>query len=232
MKKTILALLSLSLVLGMMTGCGNNDSSKKTGTDSAVSQSGGELSSEEKKQAVEEPDIMGFFTGDSKTEFIGMTAEEFEKETGSSIVKDNALEYTEDDGMIFAKYSLGSKDSMLGGRVKLAKAYDQTLATSFKDGKLKVLSVRISKITKDEAITICDDFIKAFEGKLPEGYVRFPDSERGKDVEVGFTKGVEDYCISMTRSEDFDGDYGISFDLQNYAERYGMTQDQIDMLKE
>lgn len=218
MKESLLVLIACSLVF-VLAGCGGGSSS--AGESTAVSS---QVSQETKSNSASaaEPDFIGVYVGEGDTDFLDMTTDEFVSATGGAFTESTASKYDVFDEDITAEYSLGKKDSMLGGRLKLAKEYELTLVTEFKSDKLKAVKIRIDKLTKDEAVAVCDDFIKALDGKLPEGYERFPDSERGKTVEVGFTKSTSDNIFSMTRSEDLDGDYYVFFDLENYAERYGM----------
>ena len=223
MKRTVILLALALAAAGAFSGCGNSSSSSSQSSSAGdVSQPGQGEESSANAGTVAEPDFMGMFVGDGGKEYIGMSLDEMNSITDNAFTEEKAAKYDDYDGVITCENPLGRSDTMLGGRVKLSKEYDQTLKTEFKDNTLKAASIRIEKITKEEAEAICDAFIAAFDGKLPEGYEKFPVSERGKTVEVGFTKSVDDYVLSMTRSEDLDGDYYVFFEIQIYAERYGM----------
>ena len=219
MKKMIIAALSFVMTISAFTACGDNSSSNSTASFESFSESEEES---KKVTVVDEPDLMGCFVGDGDTEFIHMTHDELSKATNGQLAKENAFDVNADDEFSVEKFSLGKKDSMLGGRLGLDKEYDITLTLSYKNDELRYAKETIEKITKEEAKKILDDFIMAFDGKLPEGYTQFTPSERGRVLEVGFTKGMEDYVFSMTYDEDLDGDYYVYFGIENYAERYGM----------
>ena len=220
MKKILATALSLTLAFSALTACG--DSSSSSGSTAPAASSAEQSSAVQPKTAVAEPDLLAHLI-DGKPDYIGMTREEFDDATQYAYSDKNAIDHQEEEGTgTYDKYSLGSSDTMLHGRLKLDKAYEQYLTLSFTDGKLSKATVRIEKITKEEAIKICDDFLKAIDGKLPEGYTQFKPVEHGRMCEVGFTKDRDDYVVSMRRDEDFDGDYFVFFDLEIYSQRYKM----------
>lgn len=221
MKKQTAALLLLTLMPFSLAGCAD---SSKDEPDVTVSYYDDSSSEEEAKTpaVVSEPDFMGYLVSGS-TNYIGMSMDDIKQETGGEISIENGVESESSEiGYLYYIYSLGQKDSMLGGRLKLDQAYDISCYLKCKDQIIKCVKEEINGLTKEEASKICEDFIAAFDGKLPEGYTQFSPSKRGKTYEVGFTKSVDDYVISMTSDETLDGDYRVSFALQIYAERYGM----------
>ena len=205
-----------------LTSCGDNSSS----ADTASYADTGSQSSETSAAPVissEAPDVMAFFLGESDTEFIGMSKADFDEATGEIFTEKNAVTCEKSgENSLFAKYSLGKADSILNGRVPLSKEYDISCAFTFKDDKLIKVTVTAQPMSREEADAICEAFLKAFDGKLPEGYTQFKPSERGKVREVGFTRTKDDYCISVTRDENLDGEKYVHFDLQMYSERYGL----------
>ena len=224
MKKTLAAALALIMALAAFTGCSDKDSSSgsKSGSlpTSSAAQTGGTA---EPVPADKVPDVMGALTGDGGSEVIGMTKEDFDKATDNSFTEKTAIEYEDGgDGDIYAEFSLGKSDSILGGRVALGKEYDIVSTLSFKGGKLIKYTEKIRNIEKEEADKISETFLKAFDGKLPEGYTQATPVEHGSKREVGFTKGIHDYCISMNRDKNLDDEYYLTFALEKYDERYGM----------
>ena len=220
MKKILAAALSL-VIIASFAGCNDKGSSSDKGSTSSQSQSDNS-SSAQAAVTVKETDVMAAFTGDGGAEVIGMSKEEFDEATGGSFTEQNAAEYEDYDGSIYAKYSLGKVDSILGGRVKLPAEHEAFQTVNFKDGKLTKLTIKLENVTKDEAKTVQDNFIKAFDGKLPEGYKQFAPLDHGKKYEVGFSKGVHDYVFSVNRDENLDGEIYVSFAIEKYDERYGM----------
>lgn len=223
-RKITAALLSLALTLTALAGCGDSGSSSEKSTDTtSFAQNAGDTDGGESAPAIlEEPDFMGFLTGESDTNYYNMKSDEFDQLTGGVFNEQNAIEYSDWEG-ITGKYSLGKKDSILGGRVKLDKEYEVICILSFKKNKLKEMSLRIDGLTVDEADKICADFLKAFEGKLPDKYEAYPPLEHGNIYEVGYVSGVDDYIVSMRRNRAMSDDYYVLFTLENYAERYGMN---------
>ena len=227
MKKITAELLSLIMALAVCAGCSDSGSSKTASESKAAATQPAESAAadEKKAAALDEPDFMGFLVGDGSTEFIGMSESDFNNAAGGKFTKENAADYNNDfSDEVTAAYSLGSKDTMLGGRVSLGKAYDLSCVLQFKNDKLTCAKLRIDKLTKDEADKIAQAFLDAFEGKLPEGYTQFKPVEHGKKKEVGFSKTADDYIISVTRDENLSGDTYLFFAIQNYAERYGMNK--------
>lgn len=228
MKKTIAAILSLTLIVSALAGCSDSGSSKTDAVSSvqtADNEATGSQAPAKTNPLNEEPDFMGMFVGSGSTEYIGMTSEEFNKATNNIFTKDNAYDYESfGDGDVNAKYNMGSKDSILGGRVSLWKKFDVVCTLKFKSDKLSEIQLRIEKLEKDEAKVITDNFLAAFEGKLPEGYKQFTPVKHGKKSESGFTKGQDDYVFSVTTDENLDGDTYLYFSMQIYAERYGMNK--------
>lgn len=212
-------LLSLAVSITMLAGCG--DSSKDSISD-VQSHSGSAADSESSAPTtLEEPDFMGYLTGTSTTDFYNMSTEEFNNATGGVFIPENALEYDDWDG-IYAKYTLGKKDSILGGRLKLEKEYEIFCILNFKKDKLKEMSLRIDDLTEEEAKKICNDFLKAFEDKLPDGYEEYPPLEHGNIYEVGYVGKYDDYIASMRYNTYLSDKYYILFTLENYSERYGL----------
>lgn len=218
MKKNTAALLLFTLLPFSLFGCADSSTAEP-----AVADTNSEISDEETAPAiVSEPDFMGYLISGG-TNYIDMNLDDIKQATNGEISKESGIEeQSVDTGYLYYTYSLGQKDSMLGGRLKLDQAYDISCSLKCKDNVIKCVSEEITGITKEEAAKICDDFIAAFDGKLPEGYTQFTPSKRGKTYEVGFTKGVDDYVSSMTYRENLDGDYRVTFALQIYSERYGM----------
>ena len=170
-----------------------------------------------------EPDFMGYLLNGS-TNYIGMRVDDFIQDLGYAFSKENCIQQESvDTDYQYYQYSLGTMNSMLAGKIKLDRQHDIVCSLKCKDDVIKCAKETITGITKDEAKKICDDFLTAFDGKLPDGYTQFTPSKRGKKYEVGFSKGIDDYVISMTYDETLEGDYEVSFALQIYAERYGMN---------
>ena len=231
MKKTIAAILSLTMALTMLAGCGDNDSSSKNTANSSSANTDAGSSADNGSKAdtkgtvVEEPDFLGGLI-EGKTEFYGMSYEDFSKAGDGKYTKENAMEVIEEDGSLFMRFALGSKDNFAGGRVKLDKAYEMVCKVSFKDNALKRGSVRIENISKEEAKTICDKFMADLKENLPEGYKKARASEFGKRFEDGYCKSERDMIYSIKRDEDFDGNYYVEFIYDNYAERYDIDHPQ------
>lgn len=219
-KRITAAIISLAMALTMLAGCGKNDSSSYTQAD-FYEEFYGNTSEEDEPEPVivDEPDFMGFLTGASETDFYDMSFEEFKQATGGQFTEENAVDHN-DSGALRYTYYLGEMDSMLCGRVKLPKKCEVYCTVRFEKDKLKYMALDIEGVSGEEAKTICDNFITAFEGKLPEGYERFPDSERANVYEVGFTRTWSDFVVSMTRTWDHDDLYDICFSLEIYEERY------------
>lgn len=224
-KRITAAILSLSLMLISLSGCGDSSgsSSEKTADNSSAAQNMDDTADDgdSAPAVLEEPDFMGFLTGESSTDYYNMKSDEFDQLTGGVFNEQNAVEYSDWEG-ITGKYSLGKKDSILGGRVKLDKEYEVLCILSFRKNKLKEMSLRIDGLTVEEADKICADFLKAFEGKLPEKYEAYPPLEHGNIYEVGYVGRVDDYIASMRRDRAMSDDYYVLFTLENYAERYNM----------
>ncbi len=218
MKKSTAALLLAAILPFSLFGCADGSSATNTPSNSAADES----SAEKTPVKVSEPDFMGYLVSGS-TNYIGMSMEEIEKSSGGEITKENGFQQDSiETGYLYYKYSLGEMDSMLAGRLKLDRAYDISCYLKCKDDVITCVQEEINGITKAEAAKICEDYIAALDGRLPDGYTQFKPSNRGKKYEVGFSKGVDDYVISMAYDENLGGDYDVTFALQTYAERYGM----------
>lgn len=219
MRKTITAILALTMALTMFAACGDGDSSKSTENSTAANSStaDAESKSETKGAVVEEPDFLGGLL-DGKTEYYNMSYEDFSKD--GKYTKENALEVTEDGKGMLLKFSLGSKDSFVGGRVKLDKAYEMVCKIEFNENKIKRCAVQIDKLTRSEAQSICDKFMDSLKDNLPEGYQKARASDHGKRYEDGYCKGERDMIYTIKRDENLDGDYYVEFIYDNYAERY------------
>lgn len=221
-KRITLAIISLALALTALAGCGGSGSSEKSSGKSSSAQTEDDTEDGESAPAIlEELDFMGFLTGESDTNYYNMKSDEFDQLTGGVFNEQNAVEYSDWEG-ITGKYSLGKKDSILGGRVKLDKEYEVLCILSFRKNKLKEMSLRIDELTLEEADKICADFLKAFEGRLPEKYEAYPPLEHGNIYEVGYVSSADDYIVSMRRNRAMSDDYYVIFTLENYAERYNM----------
>ena len=217
MKRIMAAAAALVLIFAL-AGCSESGSSSSSSEQTQSSES----VSLQAAPVGKEPDVMAAFTDGSGDELIGMSKDEFDKATGGCYTEQNSISHSEDNGKGYTKISLGKSDSILGGRVKLGKEYDIVSAVAYKDNKITKLTIDIENITKEEADVIGDNFIKAFDGKLPEGYKQFTPVEHGSKREVGFTKGIHDYCFSVNRDKNLDDEYFASFAIQKYDERYGM----------
>lgn len=222
MKKFITLAILSAMTLTMLTGCSGKSSSKDESQTFTVSEAAGLVEAMNEPVVVDEPDAMAYLLGESDTVYIGMSVKEFEKATGGTITEKNASKYNKDDGVIYEEFSLGKKDSILGGRLSLGDKYDQKLVLTFKDDKLKEFAVTVTGLTKEQSTAICDSFIDTFDGKLIKGYEKTTVSEHGKRLEKGFGKGRDDYIATMTRDDTLDGDYIARFSMQIYSERYGM----------
>jgi hypothetical protein len=231
-RKAAAAILSLTMALTMLAGCGDNDSSKSAATNSTsqnTSTTENSASDDGNSEAapegtLTEPDFLSSLTGGSGPDFYNMSYEDVNKQLGVILSMDNCQVFTNDNkGNITAKYYIGKTDSMLCGRVKLAKEHNVSVTFTFEDNKLKKMSVKAEGLDDaKEADAIAEDFLKALDGKLPEGYVQFTPVEHKKSREVGFTRNKEDFCVSVKRDESLDGSYYALFNLENYAERYNM----------
>ena len=220
MKKTFAFLTALVIAAGAFTGCADKVSSSDNGGTTLQSQE--DSSQEDKAVAVTAPDVMAPLIGEGGSDFIGMDEKTFTDVTGGKLTKDTAAEYDEEGKVTYARYSLGTTDTMLSGRVKLPKEYDISATVTFEKGKLKKYTEKIDKLTMEETDAIFETFLKAFDGKLPEGYKEFTPVEHGKLKEVGFTRTTKDLVVSMKRDENLDGDIYLYFAIENYAERYNM----------
>ena len=226
-RKAAAAILSLTMALTMLVSCGDNDSSKSAATNSTAantSTADDESKSEAKGTVVEEPDFLGGLI-DGKTEYYNMSYEEFSKD--GKYTKENALDVSEDGSGMLLKFSLGSKDSFVGGRVKLDKAYDMVCKVEFSNNQIKRCAVQIDKLTSEEAQAICDKFMADLKENLPEGYQKATASKFGKRYEDGYCKGRRDMIYTIKRDEDFNGDYYVEFIYDNYAERYDIDHPQV-----
>lgn len=220
MKKTFAFLTALVIAAGAFTGCADKGSSSDNGGTALQSQE--DSSQEDKAVVVTAPDVMAPLIGEGGSDFIGMDEKTFNDVTGGKLTKDTAAEYDEDGKVTYARYSLGTTDTMLSGRVKLPKEYDISATVTFEKGKLKKYTEKIDKLTMEETDAIFETFLKAFDGKLPEGYKECTPVEHGKLKEVGFTRTAQDLVVSMKRDENLDGDIYLYFAIENYAERYNM----------
>lgn len=220
-KRTTAAILSAVLALTVFSGCGNSGTITKGGD--RAPNNNAELPAEENVPVVvNEPDFMGFLTEEGGIEFYNMSFEEFNNAAGGMFTEENAMEYDEYNGETYAKYTLGKKDSILGDRVKLAGEYEVICVLNFKKDKLKCMELRIYDMNEKDANALCADFLTAFEGKLPEKYEQFSPVDQANVYKVGFTGKVDDYAITMERKwRDIDK-YNMTFELDIYAERYGM----------
>lgn len=217
-KRIAAAFLLLALALTAFTGCGKE---AIKGTEKNADSSSAVQDEDSGPVIVDEPDFMGFLTGTSSTDFYNMSVEEFEQATGGQFNEENAVEYHDWDG-IRADYYLGKTDTILCGRVNIGKECDVYCTVSFKKNKLKTMSIEAEGFTKEETDKICEDFLKAFEGKLPEQYEAYPPLEHGDIYEVGYNHGYDDFIISLRRDRNMADVYRILFTLENYSERYGM----------
>lgn len=220
-RKWVILLAGVTLLCGCSeSNAGSRSASEKpqSVSDSAPAES----SSQKSAPTGSEPDFMGYLVSGG-TNYIGMPIDAFFQELGDSFTKENCIQQESvDAGSQYYQYSLGSMNSMLAGNIKLDQQYDIICSLKCKDDVIKCAKETITGITKDEAKKICDDFLTAFDGKLPDGYKQFTPLKHGKKYEVGFSKGTDDYVISMTCDETLEGDYEVFFALQIYAERYGM----------
>lgn len=217
MKKLTITLTAFSLAMASMTACSGNESSESKETPVQAS------SAEKSGTSVKEPDLMGFLTGENDIEFIGMTTDELAEATGGELTPENAEEYNDyDKENVIAVYPLGKKDSILGGKVALPAQCEPVLKLQFSDGVLKCANILVENISKEDADKIAENFLSAFDGKLPDGYEQFSPVEHGNHREVGFTKGIDDYAVSVKRDDNLDGEFYANFAIQIYSERYGM----------
>ncbi len=217
MKKCSAALLLAAILPFSLFGCADGSSANIPSNSVAD-----ESSAENSPVTISEPDFMGYLIS-SSTNYIGLSMEEIKQASGGEITKENGIQQDSfETGCLYYQYSLGKTDSMLAGRLKLDQAYDISCGLKCRDDVIICVQEKIDGITKAEAEKICEDFLAALDGRLPDGYTQFKPSDRGKKHEVGFSKGVDDYVISMTYDEDLEGNYGVTFALQIYAERYGM----------
>lgn len=220
MKRTLAALFSLVMALTVFAGCGS-DSSSAGAASQAPAVTAAE-STADTASALTEPDFLDKLTGGT-TDYYNMSLADFSAAAGYELSQKNCTVFSDEgNGDLYAKYFVGKKNSILGGRVSLAKEYDTFCTVTFKGDKLKKMTVRLEGLTQEEADAVLDGFLKALEGKLPEGYAAFKPVEHKKSREVGYTKEKDDFCVSMKRDDTLDGDFYAEFGLEVYAERYGM----------
>lgn len=225
-KRITAAILSLTLSLTMLAGCASSSKENEAQNSAAQAAYDSAIAAAEEEEAktdtvVDEPDFLAFLTGESDVNFYDMSFEELSEATGGQLNTENATEYNESSGT--ARYSLGKKDSILGGRLSLPRECEVYCTLGFKDNKLKEMHIKVEGFTEEEATKLCDDFLAALDGKLPEGYEQFAPvgPMSGSSCEIGYSKGVDDYIVSLKRQY-FSGDYYIEFTLDVYSERYGM----------
>lgn len=222
MKKILAILASLAISAAALTACSDKGSSSQSDTASAFQAQAGDSEAEKPAVVVKEPDIKSVIT--SGAEFINISNDKLLEATDGTFTKENAMVYDETDNEVYAKYSLGKSDSILNGTVKLPAEYEVTTTVNFVKGKLKKYTEYVGNVTKEDADQILDNFIAAYDGKLPDGYTQFKPVEHGKHKEVGFSKTVNDLVISVTKDEHLDGEIYVYFNIEIYAERYQMDK--------
>lgn len=226
-KRITAVILLLALTLTMLAGCSSKadkeNEAQNSAAQAAYESAMAEMEAEENKTetVVDEPDFLGFLTGASDTNFYGMSFEEFTQATDGQCTAESAVEYNTDNGRV--KYYFGSKDSILCGRLQLPRECDVYCDLSFNKNELKAMAIKVEGFTEEEATKLCDDFLEALDGKLPEGYEQFAPvgPMSGNSCMIGYSKGVDDYIVALERHY-FSGDYYIEFTLDIYSERYGM----------